>query len=536
MRRCISRIHSGQEGFTLVESVVALFIALTILTALSLTTISGYRAVRSTRGTQQATALGNEAIEAVRDLNYDELAMDLDADTTPDTAILTSCAGLTGSYFYKPGALNCEAIVTDGGGAINPHVTTETIGSETFTIKRYVTWADDVVQGGPQKSYKRVTAVVSWDASGTIRTYQTSTFMSNAQFGVPFPNFDVSPVEQARIVKQGHQVLFSHSITSLGVTDLYDVTVSGGRVHWIVEIYEDTNVIGELENGQDTELVDTNGNGVLDTGSLPTDETINLLLVWTLSTDPALEPLGDAEPVVLTVTSETDDTGPKTVKDFVEVTDTPELELFLHNNPTPPVGDTNRQKNTVMNPVEPTATTLYQYSKDKYTGAPGRWIKDDGANHSEGASDKMANWIYQTPEKAIYEGNAELQIWIANEDLACSPELSFNVYIREKSSGNKDNGTPLESFEDLTSLPSGDCNFRLYTLTFPFNRTIARNKWIELKVTVNDKCCGPPQYETPHGLFAYDTTTYASMLTLPQVSIMTAAPGNTEEDDPEDGS
>jgi len=65
--------------------------------------------------------------------------------------------------------------------------------------------------------------------------------------------------------------------------------------------------------------------------------------------------------------------------------------LYLHNYPTPPVGDTIAQANLPLSYVIPTATVLYNYDTD-YDAFPGRLISKDIADVTQTDLTKYQNW------------------------------------------------------------------------------------------------------------------------------------------------
>ena len=67
--------------------------------------------------------------------------------------------------------------------------------------------------------------------------------------------------------------------------------------------------------------------------------------------------------------------------------------LYLHNNPTPPTGDTNAQADLPLNYVIPSATVLYDYDADLGGHAgPGRLIELSGGSADESNLDDYQNW------------------------------------------------------------------------------------------------------------------------------------------------
>jgi hypothetical protein len=185
------------------------------------------------------------------------------------------------------------------------------------------------------------------------------------------------------------------------------------------------------------------------------------------------------------------------------------LTLYLHNQASPPAGDTTAQKNMPMNAAQPTATTLRKYSTNLYTSYPGRLVEKKNTTSAQSSTKYMMNWTYQLSTNTTFSGSAELRLWVALKDLKCDKTPSFKAYLKEKTSATTDTGIEFAS-ASATSPPVGGepCGFRLVTITLPVNRTVAAGKWIELKVTVNEST-------GDSALFAYDTTGYNSRLNLP---------------------
>jgi type II secretory pathway pseudopilin PulG len=510
----IHRRISSEAGIGLIESVITLAVAAIILLSLTYSILSALGASRSSKLFLQATSLGNEAVESARDLAYEALIM-VNADLAGDARVVGSCSGLSGTYFYDPdgtGPLSCEAIVSsDSGGSIFPHVTTETVGTSQFSVSRYVTWVDEDTQGGVGQDYKRIAVIVEWTVNSEPLSYETSAFVTRARRGLPIPKFELAPPDQTHSVEPGNIVAVPFTTHNLGITDAYDLSLPspGGRL-WTVAFYHDVNEDGVYNPTQENLaqlLTDTNGTGTVDTGNVLTGETVFLLAVWTLS---PVETNG-TEDMVLTATSGADDTIFHEVLVTVEV-GTVGIALYLHDNPTPPTGDSTANINMAMNPTAPTATTLYQYSSNYYNGAPGRYVKEGTAGPTTTTNDLISNWVYQVPEVTNFNGTGEIDLWVALKDFKCDKTLVVNYWVREKNSANTSAGTILATGA-MTWVPSGSepCNWVNLTTTFAISRIMPQNRWVELKIAVATST-------GTAGLFAYDTTTYQSKLTLPQVA------------------
>ncbi|MEE9534407.1 MAG: type II secretion system protein, partial [Acidimicrobiia bacterium] len=170
--------HSGDRGFTLIESAVALLIASFIFTALGQTVATALRASGERRLEQQASALTNEAVELIRDLGFDGVAL-LPAASDPTRLPVST---------FDPGT-GPENIFEDSAGGIPLQVTTETFNGITYTLTRYVTWVDDDPLDSQTEDYKRFTVIADWTSRGVTRTEQLETFIAlqSAEVGASNP-------------------------------------------------------------------------------------------------------------------------------------------------------------------------------------------------------------------------------------------------------------------------------------------------------------------------------------------------------------
>jgi len=503
----IRRTLDGERGFTIVEASIAMLIVAMTFTALSAGLISGLRATRDARLFQQATSMGEEAIEAARDLSYDTLVM--------QTSDLAGDPRIESGPEFDPdqsGVLVSEPIVTStSGGAIVPHITTEVVVNTTFTTSRYVTWVDDAIQGGSAQSYKRMVVIIEWDVGGDTNSYVTSSFIALARRGLPVPKFELTPDAQTVQVEQGNFVVFPHAIRNLGIVDTYDLEMTTNPRNWVVSFYKDQGQIGTFEPVVDTLLLDTNSTGTADTGSVATNETTFVLAVFLVGLTETTGPVD----MTLTATSGANNSVNHTSADTV-VVGFASLTLNLHNKPTPPAQDTTAQKAMAMNLTTISAPTLYKYSTDYYNNQPGRFIdkKTPNPSHSETSSRYMANWVYQMPQNTLFNGTAELKLWVALKDFNCTGgSMTLRAFLRTKITDTTDTGVQLGTGDALV-VPTGvgTCSFEQITLTMNLtNVNVPINTWLELKVT-NRNASGDA------ALIAYDTTQYPSTIKLPRAS------------------
>lgn len=495
----------SEGGFSLLGATIALGLTAVVLTSVGQSLVVGLRVTHRSFVLEQATTLATRMIESAREVSYDDLSM-RDGDLAGDARILS------GNRFDpdESGPLASEPVVTTAsGGSIDPHITVETIRGRTIEVARYVTWVDGDSQGGADRNYKRLTVVMTWDRDGLVQTHRSSALISRVQRGMPVPKFEFTPDSQSKSVAPGEEVVFPHTLRNRGIVDAYDLglTVPQGRV-WTVNWYEDLGELGAFISGVDRLLTDTNGTGVVDTGNVVTDATINVIAVWTLAVNEA----GGTVAITATATSGADAAVAKTATDTLTIGSGNFLELSLHDEPTPPTSDQASESNLSMNDSAPTAATLYKYSTDHYTGRPGRFIDRKNTDHTETDKRHMANWVFQLPATTTFQGNAEVSLWVAMKDFACDKTPELRLYLREKNSRSTGTGTQFASAA-VSSPPQGstECGFRQVTVTLPVDRTIDKNKWLELKVTVAESTADA-------ALIAYDTSAYPGKLKMPRAS------------------
>ncbi|HVE76587.1 MAG TPA: hypothetical protein VND22_07470 [Actinomycetota bacterium] len=522
----IRRRLDDESGFTIAEALASLMVVSVLTTALSYSTISAYRTIREVKNYQLATALGNQAIEAARDMQYENIVMRT-SDLAGDANILASCPGHTGTAFLDPdgsGPLLCEPIVRAAGAGtsvVNPHTVTHTVSGQRYTSRRYVTWVDDTAQGGTGQSYKRMTVRLEWTAgAGDTDSFTASSFITRAKRGLPTPKFTLSPVTQALSVGQGKQVVFKFSIKNQGIPDAYDLTLPrpAGRP-WTISFYRDVDSNGQFDSPTDTvsAFTDTNASGVVDTGNVVTGQTLSFFAVWTLQPS-ALEPVGTYN-MVLTAASGVEPTSTKAAAAVLTVTLLDPVNLVLHNRPTPPTGDTNAQVNLSMSGVTSTSSTLFRYSQDLTTAGNGganvgRYVRKGNNLATEALPVNMVNWNYQLPERSTFQGQADMTIWVGSNDFVCNQPIVFSVFLREKSSDTTTVGTTFATTTiNLVPVVGTDpCPFQEVSvpLNISTSRQIARNNWIEAKIVVTSAT------GSQGALFAYDTTVYPSKLVMPR--------------------
>ncbi|MGN6331126.1 MAG: prepilin-type N-terminal cleavage/methylation domain-containing protein [Motilibacteraceae bacterium] len=148
------------EGFTLVETVLAMAITFVVMAVLLVAFVSTLSTVTLSKQRQTATALATHVMEELRALPYATVTAGLkNTDTSGDPNI-------SGSTFSPTvGGISGETLVTYATGAdqspLYPHRTTETVDGVNYTVGTYVTRA-----GTANPAYN-LTVLVSWSSNVT---------------------------------------------------------------------------------------------------------------------------------------------------------------------------------------------------------------------------------------------------------------------------------------------------------------------------------------------------------------------------------
>ena len=163
--RALGRLRRTQDGFSLMETIVALGVLFIALLALARTAAVGFTDIALSRQRTQANQIANKVLEQVRGLSYERVTDGLKtSDLTGDSNVV-SCPDSFQYFMTCPQSdPAAEKIVhNDDPGddlPLVPH--RRTFGSpdytSTFTASVYVTEAKEV----PITGAFRVTALVSW--------------------------------------------------------------------------------------------------------------------------------------------------------------------------------------------------------------------------------------------------------------------------------------------------------------------------------------------------------------------------------------
>lgn len=497
----LRRAAAVDDGFSLVESVVAIAIAMVVFMALAGALGATAKAGLHARQNQNAINLANEQIERFRGIDVTGVAMDA-ADVSTADANLTDPG--TGLQFDPDGAgpEPAERIITTTGGAVNPHqLPTQTLNNTPYQVSVYVTQpAADAVATA---EYRRLTVIVTYSRGDLTRERRTSTLLTPTRRGLPLPSF-VWGTSDAATVPAGDSVTLPATLTNRGARDAWNLTKTFVPTQtWPGTWFADANGDNIASVGE--ELTDTNGDGVVDTGLLETDGTARLLLVSQVPSDA----LGGQVAVRLTATSIAQPLHPDAAQTFDHtVTVVPAsgsctgctlTAHFLHNTNTTPTADSDRVASMAGNLVPPVATTLFNYDRDVDT-VPGRNLATGGGGATDATASRSMTWNYSTTSSKTYGGaSARARIWVKST----TPFASFtlNAFLRYRTGGF------VTASSASSPVVTDNGNWQLVTIDLPLSAdiTVGQNKDLQLRLQVTGSAVE----------VAYDTTTYASDLVLP---------------------
>jgi hypothetical protein len=240
--------------------------------------------------------------------------------------------------------------------------------------------------------------------------------------------------------------------------------------------------------GEGTSALALNGVSVTDTLLLPQPSTTSdgTLTVQFPTATPTPTPLPTATP-----------------------TPSPGSAWYLHNNPSPPSGNTTAQPSLPLSQTVPTAPTLFNYSTDLHS-FPGRHIHraSGSADVNESALDRHQVW--RTPVLAsdlTINGSALLFIYAGTEDFRLARSGAIRVFLRDFDGSSYTEITDGLLFD--ADWQDGSGTWTSHTLTLPsVSYTIPAGHRLEMKVLIDN-------VSDEDMNLAYDTAFFPSRLILP---------------------
>jgi hypothetical protein len=178
---------------------------------------------------------------------------------------------------------------------------------------------------------------------------------------------------------------------------------------------------------------------------------------------------------------------------------------YLHNNPTPPTGNTAAQFNLALNATSPTAATLYNYDTNCEFRA-GRSIRRNTGLVTEAGACRYATWRSAALAAArTLNGTATLTVFARKASGGgIAPTLrAFLRVFNPSTSTYTELGTANATITTEPTLP-----FASYALSWTLaSVAVPLGRQVEVKIVATGGTREPE--------IAYDTTAYPSSLTLP---------------------
>lgn len=179
------RRATGEAGFTILESTIALAVVFVVLVGLLGALTAGVRGLVTGRQRSAALAVANEVMEGARARDYGDVGHDFDSDPTLATDPLIT--GTAPNLMYNGEPLATSAVNAGAsGGTVNnplfpfsPHRFTTQREKTTYTTTVYITTVTPATGG----AYKRITTTVSWSPAqyaSAAKSVTVSSFLYNA--------------------------------------------------------------------------------------------------------------------------------------------------------------------------------------------------------------------------------------------------------------------------------------------------------------------------------------------------------------------
>ena len=178
---------------------------------------------------------------------------------------------------------------------------------------------------------------------------------------------------------------------------------------------------------------------------------------------------------------------------------------YLHNNPTPPTGDTTARPNLALDDTSPTGATLHNYDTD-CDSRVGRSVNRGAGLVGEATACRYATWRSAPLASArTLNGTATLAMF-ARKSVSGGADPTLRAFLRvldPATSTYTELGTA-----NVTVIPNANQAWVEHDLTWTLaSVSVPAGRQIEVKIVATGGTREPE--------IAYDTTAYPSSLTLP---------------------
>lgn len=185
------------------------------------------------------------------------------------------------------------------------------------------------------------------------------------------------------------------------------------------------------------------------------------------------------------------------------------VTYYLHNNPTPPTGNTNMQASLPIDTTAPAAVTLYNYDADRDSAA-GRLLLKGGSGAAESDLTKYQNWRSANLATALsIDGTVTFDFWSAIKDFGTNKTGSVGVFLRDFNPATSSYTEIGNATLTLSNWQGGSGSWVLKSLAISVtNYTLQAGRRLEVKLIVTGSAADDMW-------LAYDTQAYSTSLVLP---------------------
>lgn len=197
--------------------------------------------------------------------------------------------------------------------------------------------------------------------------------------------------------------------------------------------------------------------------------------------------------------------GATTTASFATGTWSSSTTYYLHNSPTPPVGNTTARFNLALDGTAPTAGTLYNYDTNCDSVA-GRVIRRNTGAVTEATTCRYATWRTAAFAGAqAVNGTVSLGLSVRKAGSTGGTNPTLRAWLRDFNPGT---GTYVELGNASLAITTDSTSpFALYAFSIPVSAMVATGHRIELKLVALG---GGRNVD-----IAYDTAAYPATLTIP---------------------
>ena len=180
---------------------------------------------------------------------------------------------------------------------------------------------------------------------------------------------------------------------------------------------------------------------------------------------------------------------------------------YLHNNPTPPVGDTSRQAVLPLGETAPAGSVLYRYGQPGNN--PGLLLRGTELGLAETIPDKYQAWRTIPLAQALtIQGDVLVDIWAGIKNFQVNQSGAMTVYLRDYDGSSYTEIANGSIFAEDWQQGSG--TFVPQTIIIPdLNYTVPAGHQLEARIIADTIKASKDMW------LAYDTSGYPSVIRLP---------------------